>query len=794
MSTTSTPTLGDDHRVHETILLSTKLIVESQEAMLRRMEACNEASTASIASLLCKVVESQAQNQQQQAHNQQQIMEMLKILGNNINSINNAGIYNEEAAGISRIVIADEQNRHSAAIADDYIEEVDKESSEIDEQQEVVNQVYQEDGEPSYYDESLFQKLISMGWKKAKEYLNDNHTAIEKMFKTRDSSKQIHGILKRAVYYHQYTFLVEFLKLVPRKALEYKNSRLTQIRTTDDPQIVPLVLAAISVTDGQKEVVEYLCTVTRDKHPSPFSGKEGVALLFHLMSANMYGTALSVCQRYPKLVKYIMDVGDGDSGMTHILQFILERPFAFLSGSKLKWWERCIYTIIEVDMDSPHKGGIQQEKQKVNLESTTKNDEENPPDAPKVSSSREQCSSTINKTPISMKRMSAYFERQIRRVPLIRRLYDQKLMHKDVIALTKFFLSQIDKGMDKKRVKAIFLNSKMLENAMKVGTTEFMLECLKAFPFLCLDDKEGDVGHTLIKLVVSERNEMIYNFRRILKKGYLGDARSHLDKNNNSILHYCAELPHNRRLNAISGAAFQMQQEIQWFKGIEITMLQKDRFVRNKDGDTAQFLFTEKHKGLMKEGERWMKDLSTSCMVVATLIATVAFAAAITVPGGNIQDNNSRDNGLPVFLKRNSFMVFETAYALALCSSVTSVLMFLAVFTSRYSEEAFLKALPQRLIIGLSTLFVSMASILVSFVAAFTIILGQRFHWAPIAVSLISCAPVLLFGFLQFPLFVEMVSSTYWPTILRKQDHRIFEPYFPKTDWAMFLIRKQGKR
>ncbi|MCI93225.1 ankyrin repeat protein, partial [Trifolium medium] len=46
-----------------------------------------------------------------------------------------------------------------------------------------------------------------------------------------------------------------------------------------------------------------------------------------------------------------------------------------------------------------------------------------------------------------------------------------------------------------------------------------------------------------------------------------------------------------------------------------------------------------------------MKDTSNSCMLVATLIATIAFAAAITVPGGNNQDKR-----IPIFLSDNTFM------------------------------------------------------------------------------------------------------------------------------------------
>ncbi|KAI3945459.1 hypothetical protein MKW92_014949 [Papaver armeniacum] len=88
---------------------------------------------------------------------------------------------------------------------------------------------------------------------------------------------------------------------------------------------------------------------------------------------------------------------------------------------------------------------------------------------------------------------------------------------------------------------------------------------------------------------------------------------------------------------------------MQWYKGIESIARESDRYTRNKKGDTAQFIFTEAHKELVKEGQDWLKDTSGSCMIVGALIATVAFAAAFTVPGGNISDSNNAMNGTPIF-------------------------------------------------------------------------------------------------------------------------------------------------
>ncbi|XP_068343985.1 ankyrin repeat-containing protein NPR4-like [Pyrus communis] len=132
-------------------------------------------------------------------------------------------------------------------------------------------------------------------------------------------------------------------------------------------------------------------------------------------------------------------------------------------------------------------------------------------------------------------------------------------------------------------------------------------------------------------------------------------------------------------------------------------------------------LFTNEHKALAESGEKWLKDTSNSCMLVATLIATVVFAAAFTVPGGN--DNE----GAPNFLEKKSviFLVFVVSDSVALFSSLTSLLMFLSILTARYAEEDFLESLPKRLIIGLATLFFAIAATMVAFGATLLIVLGK---------------------------------------------------------------------
>lgn len=171
----------------------------------------------------------------------------------------------------------------------------------------------------------------------------------------------------------------------------------------------------------------------------------------------------------------------------------------------------------------------------------------------------------------------------------------------------------------------------------------------------------------------------------------------YIDPHGNNILHLAGQLPLSDRLNLVSGAALQMQRELQWFKEVENFVQPAHIMWKNAEGKTPAVVFSETHQKLVSEGEKWMKETATSCTVVAALIATVVFAAAITVSGGNDQND-----GTPLFIKntqhqnqQKAFAVFGVFDAISLFSSVASILMFLSILTSRYSEVDFLRALPK---------------------------------------------------------------------------------------------------
>ncbi|KAK4347509.1 hypothetical protein RND71_033848 [Anisodus tanguticus] len=219
----------------------------------------------------------------------------------------------------------------------------------------------------------------------------------------------------------------------------------------------------------------------------------------------------------------------------------------------------------------------------------------------------------------------------------------------------------------------------------------------------------------------------------------------------------------------VSGAALRLQKELLWFKEVEKIVPPLILRKENNDGKTPRQLFTEEHQLLLKEGERWMRDTANYCMIVATLIATVMFAAAFTVPGGN-----NDDKGTPIMLGLKGFTVFVVSDAMATFSSIVSIIMYLSIPTSCYTEDDFLVSLPKKLLYGLTTLFASIVGMLVAFATTFFLVYNNHTAWEPKLIAAFGAVPVALFGFLDNKLWWDTVKTTYWSKYLFKErKHRL---------------------
>ncbi|WOH04427.1 hypothetical protein DCAR_0623836 [Daucus carota subsp. sativus] len=292
------------------------------------------------------------------------------------------------------------------------------------------------------------------------------------------------------------------------------------------------------------------------------------------------------------------------------------------------------------------------------------------------------------------------------------------------------------------------------------GIYELIEECIHHYPGLIYYN-EG--GFFLFLVAITERQEKVYSFLYQISghKVFLGIDRI----NGDNALHLAGKLAPSHRLNKVTGAALQMQRELQWFKEVEKFVEPSYKEALNNDYKTPRMVFTSEHTKLLKEAQLWVKDTSSSATVVAALLVTMAFAAIFTAPGGN------NDGGKPLFLNESVFMLFAISDAIALFSSSTSVLVFLSVLNSRFAEEDFLYALPKRLTIGLISLFISLASTMVAFSATLALVLRDKIQWIAAPVTILAAVPVTLFLLLQYPLLVELVRSTYGRGIFYKQSN-----------------------
>ncbi|CAN1278481.1 Ankyrin repeat-containing protein NPR4 [Linum perenne] len=294
--------------------------------------------------------------------------------------------------------------------------------------------------------------------------------------------------------------------------------------------------------------------------------------------------------------------------------------------------------------------------------------------------------------------------------------------------------------------------------AIKNGIVEFVMRAVKACPVLLY--KFDNDGRNMFMSAVEFRQEKIFNLLYPLPDRPA--IVSLVDKDKNTMLHLAGMLSPDAKLSHISGAALQMQREIQWFLEVEriINPMYKDN--TNSNNETARQIFTRTHKDLASAGEKWMKETASSSTVVGALIITIMFTAAFTIPGGNNQET-----GIPILLHEKAFKIFMISDSISLFAASTSVLMFLGILTSRYAEADFLWSLPTKLVIGLSTLFISIAAMMVTFCATVMIAMDKRLEYV-VPIILLASVPVSLFMLLQFPLLVQIFRSTYGSGIFKR--------------------------
>ncbi|KAG5120806.1 hypothetical protein JHK84_039146 [Glycine max] len=288
--------------------------------------------------------------------------------------------------------------------------------------------------------------------------------------------------------------------------------------------------------------------------------------------------------------------------------------------------------------------------------------------------------------------------------------------------------------------------SLVLFDAIKSGNVEAVKMLIdKNRELVTIKDPQN--GRNLLHLVVLFRQKRIFISMLWGLEEHIVRAVE-VDNEGNNILHLAAHLPVEFEELSSLRASIQMQRELEWFKFVETCVPRELRRMRNNMGKRPIDVFYEEHKKLSEEIKDAARGIAEYGMLVSTLVATVAFAAALTVPGD----------------KTNAwFTVFILTNAVALFTSSASLLSFLSNFTSsRFAQSEFVKSLHPSLTFGRALLFISVFAMVVAFTAASFLMFDHKSKWVAYLVASMAVFPILLFLLFQINFLDDLLWSRYY--------------------------------
>ncbi|KAI9196894.1 hypothetical protein LWI28_027925 [Acer negundo] len=320
------------------------------------------------------------------------------------------------------------------------------------------------------------------------------------------------------------------------------------------------------------------------------------------------------------------------------------------------------------------------------------------------------------------------------------------------LSFVQYLWSKVTKQQNADIKELIRHPSNSLFDAARMGNFPLLAELIRWYPDMVFELYENK--QNIFRIAILHRHLSIFNL--IHEVGYIRELIvTCVDAKQNTLLHLVAKNPN--KSPALS-TALEMQQELRLFKIIPVSL----REAKNAEDLTARELFTIEHSHLVKSGSEWLRNSAGSCMLVATLIATVVFAAAFTVPGGN--DDKT---GIPLLQKNIWFRVFTISDAIAMSSSSFSILIILSILTSRYRETDFFISGTIKMIIALLTLFISVAAMSIAFGSTFFLVYHDGSNIIPVFALTVVTLPITVFVLLQYPLLKDMFYLTYYSSSLR---------------------------
>ncbi|KAI4347929.1 hypothetical protein L6164_008702 [Bauhinia variegata] len=314
------------------------------------------------------------------------------------------------------------------------------------------------------------------------------------------------------------------------KCMIEKNRNLPMIPTNDG--VLPVTHAVIS---NQKEMARYLYLVTPLEELVPEMGYHGANLLRQCFLSDAIDFSLDLVRRCPGLA-----IALNEENAT-LLWYLSNNPSKFPSGGQLLFWERWIYNWIQIEPDTAAKDI------RINIERSN------------AIESNDITSIVPNKCHGLLHLL----------VVGIKRIYKLKLTHVMSLEILRITCNEIATLDDLSQLSNID-EFQSLFQAAENGIPEFIIELLNVKPdLLYLRD---ELGRNFLFHAIQYRQAKVFNLIYGVTSSIRDDLANVIDKSGNTALHMAALLAPSAQLNHITGAALQMQREIQWFKEVEHVM------------------------------------------------------------------------------------------------------------------------------------------------------------------------------------------------------------------------------
>ncbi|KAF3950635.1 hypothetical protein CMV_023638 [Castanea mollissima] len=275
--------------------------------------------------------------------------------------------------------------------------------------------------------------------------------------------------------------------------------------------------------------------------------------------------------------------------------------------------------------------------------------------------------------------------------------------------------------------------------ATKSGCIEIVREILEIYPQAV--EHIDNEGRTILHVAIKYRQLEVFKLVLTMEVAMRWLVRR-LDNDGNSILHMVGIKRDDYVPEKLRGPALELQEELLWFERVK--SVTKAHFVdhRNKKKLTAEGLFAKNNTELRNAARDWLKHTAEGCSIVAVLIATVAFAAAYTIPG------------------------------------------------APFRLEDFKHSLPNKLMLGFTFLFLSVSMMMVSFSATIILMIRSKERWTKILLYSLSFLPVGIFALAYFPLYLSL-SKTY--KYLLKKIMEAFPCRTMSTDTYFFYSNRKAE-